>query len=130
MPTKYRDTGLDRIYRTSRPVRHPWRVSAYDAAGKLVGSEHDTLPQAEAWLLKFQRERDMTEIEKVGVHAALTALDQADDMGGLEQSIDSYFINLGDTLTEMGARDKGDEARRGFEHVLLDKGVTYRPHGL
>lgn len=58
MPTKYADTGLDRIYFTSRPVKHPWRVSAYDRMGKLVGSEHDTLEQAEAWLLKFQRDRD------------------------------------------------------------------------
>ena len=72
----------------------------------------------------------MTEIEKVGVHAALTALDQAGDMGGLEQSIDSYWTNLGDTLTELGARDKCDEANRGFERVLIDNGIDYRPCGL
>jgi hypothetical protein len=72
----------------------------------------------------------MTEIEKVGAHAAMTAIDQAGDMGGLEESIDSYWTNLGDTLTEMGARDKCDEANRGFEHVLVENGIAYRPHGL
>ena len=75
-------------------------------------------------------EYKMSEIEKVGMHAALTALDQANDMGGLEESIDSYFTNLGDTLTEMGARDKCDEANRGFESVLIENDIDYRPPGL
>ena len=73
----------------------------------------------------------MTKFENIGATHALEALDQADCFGGRDPALESYFTNLLDTLNEMSADADGvRKAYNGFEKVLTDRGISYRPHGL
>jgi len=73
----------------------------------------------------------MTKFEKIGSGQALEAIDQADVYGGVNEALDSYFINLGDTLNEMDANtEQTDEAIYAFRSVLIGRSIAHRPHGL
>lgn len=70
---------------------------------------------------------------RMGREAALTAIDQIGAFSSLNGAVDSYFENLGDTLTEMGVKDGAPEvfeAQEGFSSVLAAHGITHRPVGL
>jgi len=81
-----------------------------------------------AQLVKLLR----TPAENIGRDNALEALDQVGLYANTLEALETYYINVGDTLAENNltrARDFKD-AERGFAQVLLEKKVTERPRGM
>lgn len=68
----------------------------------------------------------------LGRSNALEAIDQAEEYQTLAEALDAYVVNLGDSLTELGLRNDVNEraALRGFEAVLIERGISERPVGM
>ena len=74
-----------------------------------------------------------SEARAIGHENAATAIDQAASYDGIENAIDSYGQNAGDTLMELGVKDGDpviDEMQRAFLEVLTKHGITHKPHGM
>ena len=72
-----------------------------------------------------------SEANNLGFDSAITALDQVGsrECPTLEDAIDSYFLNLGQTIASQ-PWPIILAAYRAFEAVLIRNKITYRPHGL
>jgi hypothetical protein len=81
-----------------------------------------------AQLVKLLR----TPAENIGRANALEALDQVGLYASTLEALETYYINVGDTLAENNltrARDFKD-AENGFRAVLIERTVRERPRGL
>jgi hypothetical protein len=111
------------------PVTAKWSVQRMKKAAKSRGFKgYSKMKKAE--LLAMLTYVAPTEVEQLGTEAAKTALDQVETHGSLADAVDAYFLNLSDTLTELGKVDEYPAAYKAFEAVLVAEGVNYRPHGL
>lgn len=111
------------------PVTAKWSVQRMKKAAKSRGFKgYSKMKKAE--LLAILTYVVPTEVEQLGTEAAKTALDQVEAHGSLADALDAYFLNLSDTLTELGKVDEYPAAYKAFEAVLVAEGINYRPHGL
>lgn len=111
------------------PVTAKWTVARMKKAAKARGFK-GYAKMKKAALLAMLTHVEPTEVEKLGTTAAKTALDQVLAYGHLADALDAYFLNLSDTLNEMGIPEMYVSAYVAFEVVLAEAGIEYRPHGL